>query len=43
MDKNFSAIDRLPPYVFEEIGSLKMAARRRGEDVSGFDYGLFED
>ena len=33
MDKNFSSIDRLPPYVFEEIGQLKMAARRRGEDI----------
>jgi len=39
MDKNFSAIDRLPPYVFEEIGSLKMAARRRGEDIIDFGMG----
>ena len=39
MDKNFSSIDRLPPYVFEEIGSLKMAARRRGEDIIDFGMG----
>ena len=28
----FSRIDRLPPYVFNEVNELKMAARRRGED-----------
>ena len=39
MDKNFSSIDRLPPYVFEEIGSLKMAARSRGEDI--IDFGMW--
>jgi alanine-synthesizing transaminase len=39
MDKNFSSIDRLPPYVFEEIGQLKMAARRRGEDIIDFGMG----
>ena len=39
MDKNFSSIDQLPPYVFEEIGQLKMAARRRGEDIIDFGMG----
>ncbi len=26
-------IDRLPPYVFQAVDELKMAARRRGEDI----------
>src|SRR3546814_7722784 len=30
---NFPRIERLPPYVFNITGELKMAARRRGEDI----------
>ena len=29
----FSRIKRLPPYVFNITAELKMAARRRGEDI----------
>jgi alanine-synthesizing transaminase len=29
----FHRIQRLPPYVFKEVDELKMAARRRGEDI----------
>jgi hypothetical protein len=32
-------IDRLPPYVFNVVGDLKMAARRRGEDIIDFSMG----
>ena len=39
LDKNFSAINRLPPYIFEQINSLKMEARRKGEDVIDFSMG----
>ncbi len=35
----FSRIDRLPPYVFNEVNELKMAARRRGEDIVDFGMG----
>jgi len=35
----FSRIDRLPPYVFNEVNSLKMAARYRGEDIIDFGMG----
>jgi alanine-synthesizing transaminase len=31
--RNFSRIERLPPYVFNITTELKMAARRRGEDI----------
>ena len=31
--RKFSRIERLPPYVFNITGELKMAARRRGEDI----------
>ena len=31
--RTFSRISRLPPYVFNITNELKMAARRRGEDV----------
>jgi alanine-synthesizing transaminase len=30
---DFHKLNRLPPYVFSEVDSLKMAARRAGEDV----------
>ncbi|MCE9984447.1 hypothetical protein LZ656_18930, partial [Leclercia adecarboxylata] len=32
-ERRFSRIDRLPPYVFNITAELKMAARRRGEDI----------
>ncbi len=35
----FSRIQRLPPYVFNITGALKMAARRRGEDIIDFGMG----
>jgi alanine-synthesizing transaminase len=35
----FSRISRLPPYVFNITGDLKMAARRRGEDIIDFGMG----
>ena len=37
--KEFPRIQRLPPYVFNVVGELKMAARRRGEDVIDFSMG----
>ncbi|MCX0501215.1 alanine transaminase [Erwinia billingiae] len=35
----FSRIERLPPYVFNITAELKMAARRRGEDIIDFSMG----
>jgi len=35
----FSRIDRLPPYVFNQVNELKMDARRRGEDIVDFGMG----
>src|SRR2546421_11215941 len=35
----FNRISRLPPYVFNVIGELKIAARKRGEDVIDFSMG----
>jgi alanine-synthesizing transaminase len=37
--EEFSRIRRLPPYVFNVTGELKLAARRRGEDVVDFSMG----
>src|SRR5262247_2669700 len=37
--EEFSRIKRLPPYVFNVTGELKLAARRRGEDVIDFSMG----
>jgi len=37
--EEFSRIQRLPPYVFNITGELKMAARRRGEDIIDFGMG----
>jgi alanine-synthesizing transaminase len=37
--EEFSRIQRLPPYVFNITGELKMAARRRGEDIIDFSMG----
>jgi alanine-synthesizing transaminase len=38
MSREFPRIQRLPPYVFNEVNDLKHAARRRGEDI--IDFGL---
>ena len=35
----FPRIERLPPYVFNQVNELKMAARRRGEDIVDFGMG----
>src|ERR1700727_2059990 len=35
----FSRIKRLPPYVFNITGEMKVAARRRGEDIIDFGMG----
>jgi alanine-synthesizing transaminase len=37
--EEFSRIQRLPPYVFNITGEMKMAARRRGEDIIDFGMG----
>jgi len=37
--RKFSRIERLPPYVFNITGELKMAARRRGEDIIDMSMG----
>src|SRR3954454_23604845 len=37
--REFSRISRLPPYVFNITNELKMAARRRGEDVIDLSMG----
>jgi alanine-synthesizing transaminase len=36
---SFARIERLPPYVFSITSELKMAARRRGEDIVDFGMG----
>lgn len=36
---DFHRIKRLPPYVFNVIGDLKLEARRRGEDIIDFGMG----
>ena len=33
MDTDFPRVNKLPPYVFDEIQSLKMEARRNSEDI----------
>src|ERR1035438_5805672 len=37
--EEFSRIQRLPAYVFNITGDMKMAARRRGEDIIDFGMG----
>jgi alanine-synthesizing transaminase len=37
--REFARIKRLPPYVFNITGELKMAARRRGEDIIDMSMG----
>ena len=39
MQTEFSRIKRLPPYVFAITTDLKMAARRKGEDIIDFGMG----
>ena len=38
-ERRFTRIDRLPPYVFNITAELKMAVRRRGEDIIDFSMG----
>ena len=38
-DTQFARLTRLPPYVFSITSELKMAARRRGEDIIDFGMG----
>ena len=38
-EREFARIQRLPPYVFNITSELKMAARRRGEDIIDFGMG----
>src|SRR6476646_4833286 len=37
--EEFSRIQRLPPYVFNITGEMKVAARRRGEDIIDLSMG----
>jgi len=37
--RTFERIERLPPYVFNIVTTMKMAARRRGEDIIDFGMG----
>lgn len=39
MNNEFRRIDRLPPYVFNEVNELKAQARARGEDIIDFGMG----
>ncbi|NOY84459.1 MAG: alanine transaminase [Nitrospirae bacterium] len=39
MVHEFPRIKRLPPYVFNDVNALKIAARRRGEDIIDFGMG----
>src|SRR5216110_3647904 len=39
LQKEFARLTRLPPYVFSITHELKMAARRRGEDIIDFGMG----
>jgi alanine-synthesizing transaminase len=39
MDTNFPRVNKLPPYVFEEIGKLKAEARQAGKDIIDFGMG----
>src|SRR6476620_2521777 len=37
--RRFARIDRLPPYVFNITAELKLAARKRGEDIVDMSMG----
>ncbi len=39
MERDFPRVKRLPPYVFNIIGDLKLQARRAGEDIIDFGMG----
>ncbi len=39
MHMDFRRVDQLPPYVFAAVDSLKLEARRRGEDVIDLGFG----
>tara|TARA_Y100001936_G_scaffold249639_1_gene300471 strand:+ start:117 stop:1316 length:1200 start_codon:yes stop_codon:yes gene_type:complete len=39
MDKEFPRVNKLPPYIFNEIQDLKMEARRNGQDIIDFGMG----
>jgi len=39
LKKEFSRIDRLPPYVFNAVNELKMKARHEGQDIVDFGMG----
>ena len=39
MDIDFPRVNKLPPYVFDEIQKLKMEARRLGDDIIDFGMG----
>ncbi len=39
LDESFFRINRLPPYVFNEVQALKLQARRRGDDIIDFGMG----
>ena len=39
MDSEFPRVNKLPPYVFDEIQKLKIIARRAGEDIIDFGMG----
>ncbi len=39
VNEEFARINRLPPYVFNIVNELKMAARHRGEDIIDFGMG----
>ncbi|MGR8948620.1 MAG: alanine transaminase [Gammaproteobacteria bacterium] len=39
MAKEFPRIERLPPYVFNQVNELKLDARRRDEDIIDFGMG----
>lgn len=39
MATEFPRIERLPPYVFNQVNELKSAARQRGEDIVDFGMG----
>ncbi len=38
-ENEFQRIGRLPPYVFNIVNELKMAARQKGEDIIDFGIG----
>ena len=39
MNKDFPRVNQLPPYVFDEIQTLKAAARKEGKDIIDFGMG----